>query len=603
MNISSTSSTGSLETLIQQYMAIESRPLTQLSNQISTLKSRSSLFDQLKTQLSSLKDKSDVLSETDSTSAFNAVQATSNDEDALTVSAGNGTTEGTYIFRIRQLATSTNMRSTAGMNTAPSTASDSQVVAGLNSLDTSQNWADAGFDTEPGGTVSFNTGSGWVEFTLSAYSTVNDFIDAVNNDATAGVNIYYDDNLDKFVVESDDSGSTLEMKQSVSDGFLSQAKIADELTGQVIADSAEHDYTTNQTGVQSDVLLYKANFDNSLSSSDSGSFKINGVTISWDAANDTLDNIISDINSSQANVTAFYDQTLDKITITANDTGSEQIQFEDLSGTFLADTLKLGGVTQNVGQDAKFTINSTDSSDEITKSSNTFTINDLTFTLHGVTVTNNDYADSNTSSATVTATRDTESIRSDIESFLTTFNTVTDYLKTQTAVNPVTYSRAALAGENLFRSLRSELMNILMSEVSGVDRGDPATLPEIGITFDSDLHASVSDSSTLSTQLSENPGGVAALFNSTNGIAKRIYDLLDTYTETDNGILDERKNILQDQISDLNLRSDRLEERLSIKEQQYRVQLTQMQDLYNQAVQEQSLLSSILGSVGQILGQ
>lgn len=602
MNISSAGSTGSLETLIQQYMAIERRPLNQLSSQISTLRSRTALFDQMKTQLSSLKSKAEDLADTDTTSAFNAVQATSSDTDSLTVSAGNGTTEGTYIFRIRQLATSTNMRSTAGMNTAPSTVSDAQVVAGLDGLDTSESWANAGFDTEPTGTVSFNTGSGWVEFTLSDYASVDAFITAVNSDTTAGVNIYYDENQDKFIIESDDSSASLGIKQSVSNGFLSQTKIADETTGQVIADTIEHDYTTNQTGVQSDVLLYNANFDNALTSSDSGSFKINGVTISWDAANDTLDDIISSINSSQANVTAFYDKSLDKITITANDTGSEAIQFEDVTGTFLANTLKLSGVTQSIGQDAKFTINSTDSAEEITKSSNNFTINDLTFTLKGVTVANDDYTDSNTSSVTVTSTIDTESISSDISSFLTTLNTVTDYLKTQTAVDPVTYSRAALAGENLFRSLRSSLMDIMMSEVSGVDSGDPATLSEIGITFDSDLHASVSSSSTLSTQLSQNPSAVAALFNSTNGVATRIYDLLDTYTETDDGIIDERKSILQDQISDLNDRSDRLAERLQIKEQQYRAQLTQMQDLFIQVSREQSLMNSILGGIGQILG-
>ncbi|NOY57539.1 MAG: flagellar filament capping protein FliD [Calditrichaeota bacterium] len=603
MNIASTGSSGTLESLIQQYMSIERRPLIRLNNQISSLKSRSALFDRLKSQLSSLKDKADSLSETDaSKSPFSAVQATSSDTDALTVSTGNGTTEGTYIFRIRQLATSTNMRSTAQMNTAPSTISDSQVVAGLDSLDTTKSWANAGFDVEPTGTVSFNTGSGWVEFTLSNYATVDAFITAVNDDTTAGVNIYYDDNRDKFVMESDAIGVTLKMKQSVSNGLLAQAKIADETTGLVVTDTIEHDYTTNTSGVQGDVLLYRANFDNSLASSDSGSFKINGVTISWDAGNDTLDGIISDINSSQANVTAFYDQSLDKITITANDTGSEAIQFEDVTGTFLADTLKLDGVTQSIGNDAKFTINSNDSGNEITKSSNTFTVNNLTFTLKQVTVANNDYADASTSSVTASATRDTESITSDIEAFLKTFNTVSDYLKTQTAVNPVTYSRAALAGESLFRSLRSSLMNIVMAEVSSVDSGDPATLAEIGITFDSDLHASVSDASTLSTQLSENPSGVAALFNSTSGVAKRIYDLLYTYTETDNGIIDERKDVIQDQISDLNERSDRLKERLNIKEDQYRVQLAQMQNLFIQVNQERSLLNSILGSVGQILG-
>ena len=586
-------STSGLESIIQQYMALERRPLNRLQSQKSALSTKASLFDAVKQQLDSLKDLAEDLANTDSDSIFNTTSATSSDSDLITVSASDDAGMGTYVFRVRQLATSTTMKSSAELNTAVSIKSSSQVVAGLDGLDTTKSWSEAGFDTTPTGTVSFDSGSGWVTFTLSDYSTIDDFLDAVNADTTAAVNIYYDSDQDKFVIEKDATGGTLTIKQSTTDGFLTQANIA--------TDTADHIISSNTTGVRTDVYLYKSNFDNAVAETDSGSFKINGVTFSWDADQDTLDDIISDINSSEANVTAFYDETLDKLTITSNSTGSEEIQYEDVSGTFLSSTLKLASVTQSLGQDAKFTINSTDSADEITKSSNTFTLNGLEITLKAVTVANSDYTDTNTEAVTITATRDIDSIESKIKSFLTTFNSVADYLKTQTNVDPTTYKRGALADESTFRSLRSTLFSYMINVVSSVDSGDPATLGEIGITFDSSLQASVTDSSTLRSLLTSNPSGVAALFNSTNGIATRIYSLLDTYTE-DDGIIDGRKDIIQDHIDFYDDQIKVMKERLEVKESQYRSQITKMQDLLIQTVQQQQLVSNILAMSQQMVG-
>lgn len=57
----------------------------------------------------------------------------------------------------------------------------------------------------------------------------------------------------------------------------------------------------------------------------SGFFTINGVQINVDAANDNTASVIARINASSAGVTASYDATTNKITLTANSTGPQSI--------------------------------------------------------------------------------------------------------------------------------------------------------------------------------------------------------------------------------------------------------------------------------------
>lgn len=70
----------------------------------------------------------------------------------------------------------------------------------------------------------------------------------------------------------------------------------------------------------------------------SGTFSINGTSIAYDASVDSLNAIVSRINASAANVTAAYDATAQKITITNNATGPGAITLSDVSGNFLAAT-------------------------------------------------------------------------------------------------------------------------------------------------------------------------------------------------------------------------------------------------------------------------
>jgi hypothetical protein len=100
---------------------------------------------------------------------------------------------------------------------------------------------------------------------LSDYSTVEAFLDAVNNNGTANANIYYDKIEDKFYIEQKSTGTDLVISETGTNPFFTQAK------------TTSGTYTGNgSTGIQSDVILSKANFDTTLTNTTSGSFNING---------------------------------------------------------------------------------------------------------------------------------------------------------------------------------------------------------------------------------------------------------------------------------------------------------------------------------------
>lgn len=571
----------SFNLLVNQFMALERRPLSSLNTKKTGLNSSLTIYSDLKTKLSDLLTAARDLSNSTTSSIYNSRTSSSSDETKVIASVDSNAATGAFQIRVKQLAAGASLQSTAELITKSATKSVSKVAPGTGIIDVSKSFTDAGFENTPDGAVTINGQT----FTLSNYSTIQSFMDAVNTDVTANANIYYNKTEDKFTIEQKSAATDLVISDTGTNPFLTQAKIT------------VGTYTGNgNTGIQSDVLLSKANFDSMLTSTATGSFKINGVSITYNTDTDTLDNVISKINSSTANVNAFYDSSLDKVIIKSKATGStDSITLLDVSGNLL-NTLKLSGATQTNGADALFTINSSATADQIAKSTNTFTINGITYTLKNTNVT--DYTD-NTYTA-VTVKQDTSSIQSKITGFLDTFNAVTEYIKDKSSVNISTKTRGPLAGNTTFTSLRSQLFQKLSEQISGITSGNPDYLNEIGITISTNLKASLSDTTKFNNAIASNYKTVENLFNSTNGVAKKIETILKPFVEGSSSnrssIIDETKNVISKQITDIDTRIANMENRLSIKENLYRQQLYKMQDLLNIAVLQGSQITSLTNS-------
>ena len=577
-------SSSSLNSLVSQYMALERRPLTALNTQKSNLNVNLSIYSDLKTKISDLLTVSRDLADTTTSSIYNARTSSTSDDTKITASANSGASIGTYQIRVKQLATGASIQSTAQLITKPATISSTKVAPGSGTIDVTKSFSSAGFASTPTGTVTIGT---WTSDDLSTYATVQAFMDAVNAAAGASANIYYNKTEDTFSMESK-TATPLTFTESVgggSTGFFTQIKMRDASTPY-----AYHG-TADATGVQSDALLKNINFDTTLTSTTSGSFKVNGIEITYNTDTDTLDSVISRINSSTANVNAFYDTSLDKILIKSKGAGStDTITLSDVTGN-LMNVLNLDAATATSGTNALFTINSTSSSDEITKSTNTFTINGINYSLKNTNVT----AYTDTTYTTVTAKQDTSTLQNKITGFLDKLNAVTQYIKDKTGLDPYTKARGVFAGNTTFTNLRDQLFKKLTEQVTGLTSGDPDYLNKIGITFNSSLKASLSDTSKFNSAISSNSKAVENLFDSTNGIANKIVTLIKPFAESTSSstgsIIDETKNVLSKRVTSIETSIARMETRLKIRENQYRQQLYKMQDLLNTAVLQGSQIS------------
>src|SRR3990167_6592868 len=578
-------SSSSLNSLISQYMALERRPLNALNTQKTNLNNSLNIHTDLKSKLTDLLTLSRELGSAETTSIYNSRTSSSGDATKVSASAGSGAAAGTYQVRVKQLATGASLQSTATLLTKPATVSSSKVAPGSGTIDVTKTFSTAGFSSAPAGTVTIGA---WTSDDLSTYSSVQAFIDAVN---AAGVdaNMYYNKTEDKFYLESK-TGAALTFSESEAGGgagFFTQVKMRD-----TTLPYAYHG-TTDATGIQSNVILNNANFDTALTSTTTCKFKINGVEISYDTSTDTLDAVISRINSSTANVNAFYDTSIDKVIIKSNGTGStDTITLSDVSGN-LMNVLNLDTASATSGTDAKFTINSTSASDELTKSTNAFTINGINYTLNNTNVT----AYSDTTYTTITVRQDTSALQSKINDFLTKFNAVTQYIKDKSGLDAYTKTRGVFAGNTTFASLKGQLYRKLSEQVTGLTSGNPDYLSKIGITFDSYLKASLSDTTKFNNAVSANSQVVQDLFNSTNGVAKKLETLLIPFAEsisTSRGsIIDETKNAISQRVTNIETSIARMETRLKMKENQYRQQLYKMQDLLNTAVLQGNQISSL----------
>ncbi len=579
-----------IDSLVSQFMALERKPLNVLTTNKTTLNSSLNIYSDLKTQLSALLTATRDLSSTSTSSIYNSRTSSSSDETKATVSAGSGAAVGTYQIRIKQLATGASMQSTAQLITRPATVSSSKVAPGSGTIDVTKPFSTAGFasGSAPTGTVTIGA---WTSDDLSTYASVQSFMDAAYA-AGVNANMYYNKTEDKFYLESK-TGAALTFSESVaggSTGFFTQIKMRDATTPY-----AYHG-TADATGVQSDALLKNINFDTALTSTTTGAFKINGVEISYNTDTDSLDNVISRINSSTANVNAFYDTSLDKILIKSKGSGStDTITLSDVTGN-LMNVLNLGAASATSGVDAKLTINSTSSSDEITKSSNSFTINGIGYTLKNTNVT----AYTDTTYTTITAKQDTSAIQAKITTFLDKFNAATEFIKNKSSLNTSTKTREALAGNSTYTSLRGLLFQKLTTQVTGLTAGNPDYLNEIGITVSSTLKASLPDTTKFNNAIASSSKAVEDLFNSTNGVAKKIEALLKPFVESsssDKGsIIDETKTAISKSVSSIDTRISRMETRLALREAQYRQQFYKMQELLNSAVLQNSQIGSMMSS-------
>ncbi|QMT20507.1 flagellar hook-associated protein 2 [Bacillus velezensis] len=285
------------------------------------------------------------------------------------------------------------------------------------------------------------------------------------------------------------------------------------------------------------------------------------------AATDTIDDVISKLNSSGLGVTALKEKIsngtdyVDTIAFTSNKTGEgfTLSAGDDATKSFLKDQLGFAvddatnELTANAeGKNAKFTFNGL----EMTKTSNNFTINGIKYTLNSVTDSNK--------TVTINSTTDTDGIFDNIKDFVDKYNTLIKSANAKVTESkyrdykPLTDEQReamtdkqieqweAKAKSGLLRSdstLQNGLAEMRLDLYSTVTiDGKKYQLADFGIeTSDSYTDQGklvIKDEAKLKQKITENPVLVAKLFNADSpdtaktknpeeqGIARRLKDTL-----------------------------------------------------------------------------
>lgn len=198
---------------------------------------------------------------------------------------------------------------------------------------------------------------------------------------------------------------------------------------------------------------------------------INGVSISYNAATDSLMDVVNRINASQAGVTARYDSLTDSFRLQNKATGNLMLTAEDAPGGNLAAKLGLTTGTLTAGQNAAYSI---DGGPAQQSASNSISFGGTTVTLKEVT----------TSPVTVTVSQDTSGAANAVKAFVSEFNNVMKAIDDATRADgsKTNNKSGPLSGDASLRQLKSDLRSIVTSPGTNLGGGF-VTLSQIGLTF------------------------------------------------------------------------------------------------------------------------
>jgi flagellar hook-associated protein 2 len=568
--------------------------------------------------------------------SYTKKKATANDETKVSVTASSSATNGTHTVSVTSIASSAyltgaNIKGTGNSYTYSSNASATTKFEDMKNAD--GNSADL-----VGKTISISAdGYGAVTFELGG----------TGDDGVASIS----ELNEKLAANENFKG----LQASIADGKLtfsnSTADLADDgtLKGTTYVVNAEALGVTGAVGFDKDSTdgnTISADFDkqveNTLSASniskstklaDLGiavgtSFSINGQEFVVDS-----NSKISDFTTalSKMGVSASFDETQGRFYINASGTGKDndfELTSSDSSALAVLGLDKNNGATKIDATDAEITYNGV----TYKGGSNTFDLNGLTITAKAIT----------DSPVNISVDTDVDSAYQTVKDFVNAYNTLIDELNTYydedtTDYEPLTddekselsdteieqWEKKAKQGllrrDSTLESLLSNMRNYLNQGVTvtnadgttsrmslsalGIVTGDYSENGKLHILGDEDDSEYSSETNKLKAALNSNPNIVAqTLGGSTSnpGIGSQMYSYLTKAMKRVDGVSSSltfyNDITLDDEIDDYEDDIDEWEDKLSDLEDRYYSQFSAMETAMAKLQQQQSYLSSLMGS-------
>jgi flagellar hook-associated protein 2 len=495
-------------------------------------------------------------------------------------------------------------------------------------------------------TTEFGAGAGTLRVLVNGAATdinyagsesLTDILDQISK--IEGVeNAFYDASSGKVVINSSEKGSseTLEIQDFAGTLGSSLGLTSGPVNGLDTGSSIESARPISD--VKTAATLDKAGFATTIKG---GTFTINGVKFLINSPSSmTLDSLINSINTNdKVGVKAHYDPTNGQFVLSSTQTGNTAIALGAATDTsnFLS-AMGLVGATQNVGQNAIYSIDGVYGGSDQVSQSNTVSdaIEGVTFSFYDVT---------GAAGEVINVEADTEVARKSIDEFIELYNEVTSTIysklteernwdlsaltddemsalgEADLSAYEEAFSVGLLSGDTTLRSVRSQMRLVMSSVVPGLDAALDS-LSEIGIStgvigssYQDTMVGTlqITDEQKLTDALTDNPQKVADLFGKDNedtnkmGIARRLKEALNQFTKSD-GILTKRvgrsgvansNSQLDQQISTINSQIASQEDRLKSREEallkQFAALESAMSDYQSQSQAFASQLAQLSG--------
>ena len=554
--------------LVDKLIAAETIPQNRLRSEKSAGTQKTNVLEALKTSLASLQTALQPLGT--SSDAFAARKATlASASTPWNASATAGTETGTYQIQVTQLATKAQRTGSIDTGNALSSSAD---VSGL-TLSTLP-------ITTPITAGEFTVNG--ARITVALTDSLQDIFNQISTKTGGTVTASYDPASDKTRLSS----STEIVLGSANDtsNFLRSLQLYNNGTNEVLGPKA--------LGVVSvSAAIANANLREAVTSTDAtgnGSFSVNGTTIAYNVNSDSVQNVLSRINASDAGVTASYDRVNDRFTLTNKTTGDVGISISESPGGLLG-ALGLGNSASLVrGKDAQFNING---GSTLTSASNT--LDDSSHGIAGLSV-----AVTSETTESVTVGGDNAGARTKIEEFIAKFNAVQALIDQQTKSSTTSDGKVTaslLAGNREVSDIAKQLRNKIFSAVPGLS-GSIQRLESIGIDFKSSSSIlEIKDSGKLDAALRDHGNDVRTLFSDTsNGLSKRLNSFITQITGT--------TGTLTTQTASIAKQSKSIDEQIAAMDRRLAQQKTLLEQGFIRMESAQSNIQSQLSALNNAFG-
>jgi len=548
-------------------MAAERAPETRMRAQQARYQQQTNALENFKSKLSDLQASIKSLGAVDD--AFGARSASVVGTSGWSASAAAGAEGGTYRINVTQLATRTQR---VGANDAGGRLSATSDVSGL----TIGTLPIAGAITAGEFTVN------GARISVASTDSLQDVLNQISTKTGGAVTASYDPGSDKVQLNS--SSEIVLGSANDSSNFLTALQLFNNGTGSVIPPKA--------LGVVSvGAAIANANLKTAVTATDgsgNGSFQINGVDIAYNVNTDSLQSIMAKINSSSAGVTAAFDKSNDRFTLSNKTNGDVGLNVSEAAGGLL-EALGLNSTsTIAKGKNALFTVDG-----GATRTSTSNTLDEAATGITGLSVT----ATSETEQS-VTVAADNQDLRSRIEDFISKFNAVQTFIDTATKTTTSgkgEVTSSVFSGNLEVAGISSGLRSFAFKSVPGLS-GTIQRLDSLGIDFKSGTtQLEVKNSAALDRALSDHPDDVKTLFSdSTNGLSAKL-DAYLTQTIGGDGMIANQTKRLAKQSSDVDDQIAALERRLASDQ-------ARLEQTFIQMEQAQSALQSQLAALTNAFG-